>query len=124
MHLACYHPTFARGHDKLFLASGRAVSSRGMPVPARSFETTASGGDLAEADRRLSGEPSSDDAASPGGTMDGTTDYNSVCIGAGHAQPAARRKSSGKFQLFSRGSKSPTSPQDPELLSGGSMLPS
>ena len=94
-----------------------------MPVPLGQFETTASGGDLAEADRRLSGEPSSDDAASPGGTMDGTTDYNSVCIGAAHAQPAARRKSSGKFQLFSRGSKSPTSPKDPELASGSDSGP-
>ena len=93
-----------------------------MPVPLGQFETTASGGDLAEADRRLSGEHSSDDAASPGGTLDrNSEDYNSVCIGAGHAQPAARRKSSGKFQLFSRGSKSPTSPKDPELSAGSGM---
>ena len=93
-----------------------------MPVPLGQFETTASGGDLAEADRRLSGEHSSDDAASPGGTLDrNSEDYNSVCIGAGHAQPAARRKSSGKFQLFSRGSKSPASPKDPELSAGSGM---
>ena len=93
-----------------------------MPVPLGQFETTASGGDLAEADRRLSGEHSSDDAASPGGTLDrNSEDYNSVCIGAGHAQPAARRKSSGKFQLFSRGSKSPASPKDPELSAGAGM---
>ena len=63
-----------------------------MPVPLGQFETTASGGDLAEADRRLSGEHSSDDAASPGGTLDrNSEDYNSVCIGAGHAQPVSVR---------------------------------
>lgn len=76
-----------------------------MPVPLGQFETTASGGDLAEAERRLSGEMSSDDASSPGNTLDREGDYNSVCIGAGvHSQPAARRKSSGRFQLPARSS--------------------
>ena len=76
-----------------------------MPVPLGQFETTASGGDLAEAERRLSGELSSDDATSPGNTLDREGDYNSVCIGAGvHSQPAARRKSSGRFQLPARSS--------------------
>ena len=75
-----------------------------MPVPLGQFETTASGGDILEADRRLSGDnlATSERNMTPSSAGSPSTpnmDYTNVCIGASHARPAERRRTSSSSEL-------------------------